>query len=480
MRHQHSRSLLTDLYQLTMAYGYWKLGFEQKEAAFSLFFRNAPFGGSFALACGLDSFMEFLDDFRFDRTDLEYLSTLKGNDGSPLFAPEFISYLSGLSFTGYMDAVPEGTVVFPDQPLVRLKGSIIECQILETPLLNTINYQTLIATKAARVCKAAQGDPVLEFGLRRAPGADGGLSASRAAFVGGCSGTSNVLAGKKFGIPVKGTIAHSWVMAFENELEAFHAFASALPNNCILLVDTYSTMEGIKNAIRAGKKLRENGYPLSGIRLDSGDLVYLSQEARKILDQDGFQDAKIVASGDLDEYSISELKSKGARIDVWGVGTRLVTAFDHPALDGVFKLVAIRNKNAPWEYKVKVSDHPAKTTTPGIQQIRRYQQNSKNIADVVYDIGTDFSKGCTMVETKDPSRVHRIDKDTEFSDLLIPVIQNGKKVYTSPDLQSIQKNAANQLKQFSQDLLDKNPSESYLTGTEKSLYELKLRIAKRH
>jgi nicotinate phosphoribosyltransferase len=459
-----------------MAYGYWKLGFGNKEAVFSLFFRNAPFGGKFAVACGLESFIEFLNDFHFDRTDLEYLSTLTGNDGSPLFESDFIQYLGNLSFTGCMDAVPEGTIIFSDQPLVRLKGSIIECQVLETPLLNTINYQTLIATKAARVCKAAQGDPVLEFGLRRAPGADGGLSASRAAFVGGCSGTSNVLAGKKFGIPVKGTIAHSWVMAFEDELEAFEAYASVLPNNCILLVDTYSTIEGINNAVKAGKKLRESGYPLSGIRLDSGDLISLSQEGRKILDQNGFHNTKIVASSDLDEYSISDLKSKGARIDIWGVGTRLVTAFDHPALDGVFKLAAIRNRNASWEYKIKVSDLPAKTTTPGIQQIRRYQKNSMNIADVIYDIGTDLSKGCTMVEAKDPSQMHKIEEQTEFRDLLVPVIQKGKKIYTSPDLQSMQQYAANQFKQFSRDLLDKDTTKSYRTGIEASLYELKCKL----
>jgi nicotinate phosphoribosyltransferase len=462
-----------------MAYGYWKIGFDKKEAVFNLFFRNAPFNGSFALACGLESFLEFLDDFGFDETDLEYLSSLKGNDGSLLFEPDFINYLGNLTFTGRMDAVPEGTVVFPDQPLIRLQGPIIQCQILETPLLNMINYQTLIATKAARICKAAQGDPVLEFGLRRAPGIDGGLSTSRAAFVGGCSGTSNVLAGKKFGIPVKGTIAHSWVMAFKNEIEAFEAYTSALPNNCILLVDTYSTIQGVKNAVKAGKTLMEKGYQFSGIRLDSGDLVLLSQEARKILDLNGFHDTKIVASSDLDEYGISELKLKGARIDIWGVGTRLVTAFDHPALDGVFKLTAIRDKNASWEYKIKVSDLPAKTTTPGIQQIRRYQANDMNVADVIYDIGTDLSKGCTMVESKDPSRVHKIEEQTEFSDLLIPVIKEGKKIYKKPDLNLIRDYAANQLKKFSHEIMNPDLSEGYPAGLEKTLYELKCRLSKR-
>ena len=271
-----SLSLLTDLYQLTMACAYWKSGLAEREAAFHLFFRHNPFGGGFAVACGLAYVIDFIRSFRLSESDVEYLAGLRGDDDRPLFDGEFLAFLGRLRLTCDIDAVPEGTVVFAHEPLVRVCGPIIVCQLLETPLLNLINFQTLIATKAARVCYAAGEDPVLEFGLRRAQGVDGALAASRAAYIGGCAATSNVLAGKLFGIPVRGTHAHSWVMLFDSELEAFQAYAAAMPNNCVFLVDTYDTLEGVRRAVQVGRWLRDRGQRLLGIRLDSGDLAYLS------------------------------------------------------------------------------------------------------------------------------------------------------------------------------------------------------------
>src|SRR5688572_20045473 len=282
--YKHSLALLTDLYELTMAHGYWKAGVDAKEAVFHLFFRQNPFGSGFSIACGLGYVIDFLKDFRFDEGDTRYLSGLTGNDGRPIFEPEFLSTLRALEITCDIDAIPEGTVVFPHEPLLRVRGPIGQCQLLETALLNLINFQTLIATKAARICISARGDPVLEFGLRRAQGVDGGLAASRAAYIGGCAGTSNVLAGKIFGIPVRGTHAHSWVMSFDTEIEAFRAYADAMPNNCVFLVDTYDTLTGVQHAIEMGKWLRKRGHKLTGVRLDSGDLAWLSIEARRMLD----------------------------------------------------------------------------------------------------------------------------------------------------------------------------------------------------
>ncbi|MDA1229657.1 MAG: nicotinate phosphoribosyltransferase, partial [Planctomycetota bacterium] len=343
-----SLSLLTDLYQLTMAYGYWQQGKAEQQAVFHLFFRSNPFKGGFVIAAGLEPALEFIRPFRFKPDDVAFLATITGNDNQPLFEPAFLEYLGQLELTLDIDAIPEGTVVFPHAPLLRVRGPILQCQLLETALLNIINFQSLIATKAARIVMAAQSDPVLEFGLRRAQGIDGALAASRAAYIGGCAATSNVLAGKRFGIPVKGTHAHSWVMSFDTELESFSAYAEAMPNNCVFLVDTYDTLEGIRNAITVGNRLRDSGHSMVGIRLDSGDLAWLSIEARKLLDAGGFQDAAIVASNDLDERLIASLKQQGATIGVWGVGTKLVTAYDQPALGGVYKLGAMMDAAGEW------------------------------------------------------------------------------------------------------------------------------------
>ena len=365
--------LLTDLYQLTMAYGYWKNQVHEREAVFHLFFRKNPFNSGFSVACGLADVIEYLEAFHFDEDELAYLAGLTGNDGAALFNAEFLDYLRDLCFTCDLDAILEGTLVFPHEPLIRVRGPIIQCQLLETALLNIVNFQTLIATKAARVCHAAAPEPVLEFGLRRAQGIDGGLAASRAAHVGGCAATSNVLAGMRHGIPVKGTHAHSWVMSFDTEEEAFDAYADAMPNNCVFLVDTYDTLEGVRTAVRVGKRLREKGHELVGVRLDSGDLAYLSIEARKILDEGGFPKALIVASNDLDEHILTSIKQQGGQVGIWGVGTKLVTAYDQPAMGGVYKLGAIRGEGDAWRYCLKLSEQPVKVSNPGIQQVRRFR-----------------------------------------------------------------------------------------------------------
>ncbi len=355
-----------------MAYGYWRTGTAEKQACFQLVFRKNPFGGGFAVACGLAPAVEYIESLRFQDDDLDYLAGIEGNDGRPLFAVGFLDHLRTLSFHCDVDAVPEGTVVFSQEPLVRVTGPLLAAQLLETPLLNLINFQTLIATKAARLRLAAGDDPILEFGLRRAQGIDGGLAAARAAYAGGCDGTSNVMAGKIYGIPVKGTHAHSWVLSFDSELEAFEAYAGAMPNNCVFLVDTYDSLQGVRHAVEVGRKLRERGHEMIGVRLDSGDLAWLSREARRILDEGGFPQAQILASNDLDETLIADLKRQGAAIGVWGVGTRLVTAYGDPALGGVYKLTAVRGPGGDWEDRVKISEQTAKTTNPGILQVRRF------------------------------------------------------------------------------------------------------------
>jgi nicotinate phosphoribosyltransferase len=471
-----SLALLTDLYQLTMAYGYWKEQVHHKEAVFHLHFRKNPFGSGFSIACGLATAIDYLENFAFDDSDLEYLASVQGNDGQPLFEPGFLEYLKEMPFVCDIDAMPEGTVAFPYEPLVRVQGPIIPCQLIETALLNIINFQTLIATKAARVCLAAQGEPVLEFGARRAQGIDGAITASRAAYIGGCAATSNVLAGKILGIPVKGTHAHSWVMLFDDELESFRAYARAMPNNCVFLVDTYNTLEGVRKAVEVGKWLRAQGHQLAGIRIDSGDLAYLSIEARKILDEAGFQDASIVASNDLDETIISSLKTQRAAINVWGVGTRLVTGHDQSALGGVYKLSAVRDVGSPWKSRIKVSEQTLKISNPGIQQVRRYHDANSPVADMIHDIDADLSNGCTIIDPLDPTRRKRIAPDTPFTDLLVPVFRQGKRVYDSPSIHETREQARDNLDPFHPGIKRCVNPHSYPVGLEKSLHELKMNL----
>jgi nicotinate phosphoribosyltransferase len=475
-----SPALLTDLYQLTMAYGYWKEGMREKEAVFHLTFRHQPFGSGYTIACGLEDAIEYIQNFRFYPDDLEYLGSLTDENNAPIFEPAFLDYLSELTIGCDVDAVPEGTVVFPHEPLLRINGPLLQCQLVETTLLNIINFQTLIATKSARICLAAQGAPVLEFGLRRAHGPDGGLAASRAAFIGGCAATSNVLAGKVFGIPVRGTHAHSWVMTFDTELEAFTAFARAMPANSIFLVDTYDTQQGIRHAIEVAKELRTNGHQFLGIRLDSGDLAHLSITARRLLDQAGFPDAKIVASNDLDEYIINSLIQQGARIDMWGVGTKLVTAFDQPALGGVFKLGAVRDPGEEWEHKIKLSEQAVKVSNPGILQVRRFERGGEYFADMLYDEAAQNPPSQTIIDLADVTLRRKIPKEAHGEDLLAPIFRAGKLVYERPTIHVVRRNATSQLSKFYSGIKRLLNPHIYPVGLESNLHELKTRLIEEH
>lgn len=473
-----SLALLTDLYQLTMTYGYWLNGKAEQSAVFHLFYRKNPFGGGYAIAAGLESVVEYLESFRFSKDDTRYLASIPGNDGRPIFEKGFLDYLLRLELRLQVDAIPEGTVVFPHQPLLRISGPIVQCQLLETALLNIVNFQTLIATKASRVARVAGSDPVLEFGLRRAQGPDGAMSASRAAYVGGCAATSNVLAGKRYGIPVRGTHAHSWVMSFDTELDAFEAYAKAMPNNCVFLVDTYDTLDGVRNAIKVGEQLRQRGYRMVGIRLDSGDLAYLSIEARKLLDMAGFTDAAIVASNDLDERLIESLKAQGAKIGIWGVGTKLVTAYDQAALGGVYKLGAVQDEEGNWIPKIKLSEQMIKTSTPGIQQVRRfYDKDGTAIADMIYDELTPPSGLGVLMEGGDFPKLQSFDTLAEgFEDLLVPIFREGQCVYQLPKLATIRERTLGQLKRFPAGVLRFDHAHLYKHGLEENLYRTKLAL----
>ncbi|GAB4280569.1 MAG: nicotinate phosphoribosyltransferase [Coriobacteriia bacterium] len=471
-----SMALLTDLYQLTMAQGYWKSGKAGQEAVFHLFFRANPFGGGYAVAAGLEQVVGYLEGFRFSSDDLQYLGSLANADGSPLFEEGFLEYVAGLDFRCDVEAVPEGTVVFPYEPLVRVSGPLVQCQLVETALLNLVNFQTLIATKTARVVTAARGRAVVEFGLRRAQGPDGGLTASRAAYIGGCVGTSNVLAGKIYGIPVKGTHAHSWVMVFGSEPEAFEEYARVFPSNCILLVDTYDTLEGVRNAIDVGRRLRQRGYDLAGIRLDSGDLVWLSRQAREMLDDAGFEKTAIVASNELDEWIVDELVDEGAAIDMFGVGTRLVTGDGQPSLGGVYKLSAVRGEDGEWRPRIKVSDQAAKVTNPGVLQVRRFFEGSGPVGDMVYDEIAGVSEPPTIVDPHDPTRRKRFAGDCSWEDLLVPVFRGGERVMDLPSLDEIRERAAEQLASFDPSVKRLRSPYEYPVGLEEGLHERKTRL----
>ena len=471
-----SLALLTDLYEITMAAAAWKSGIAGEEAVFTLSFRKNPFEGGFTIAAGLDPVIEHVLGYRFDDSDLAYLESQRDSRGKPLFEPGFLDVLRRLELAIDVDAVPEGTAVFPWEPVLRVKGPVIPCMLLETPLLTLLNFQMLIATKAARVCLAARGDPVLEFGLRRAQGFDGGLSASRAAYVGGCAATSNVLAGKLFGIPVKGTHAHSWVMLFDDEREAFRAYAEAMPGNCVLLVDTYGTLEGVKHAIETGRWLRERGAELAGIRLDSGDLAWLSQQARQLLDAAGLERTAILGSNELDEHIIDSLKEQGARIAVWGVGTRLVTGNGEPALGGVYKLTAVRRPGGPWLHRVKLSEVAAKTSVPGMLQIRRFRTETGNLADCIYDELTGLPVRSVIVDPLDHTRRREIPTDTPGEDLLVPIFRGGKLVYERPPLSASRQRTAEELGKLHGGVKRFVNPHQYPVGLEKSLFDLRTRL----
>ena len=429
MHGENGYELLTDLYQLTMAQGYWETGQGATQACFHAYFRDYPFRGGYAIACGMDQLAELIEGFEFSADDVGYLASLDAPGGGKLFKPEFLDYLRAFSLRVDIDAVPEGAVVFPHEPIVRVKGPIMDCQLIETALLNCVNFETLIATKAARVCLAAHGLPVAEFGLRRAQGAGGGMWASRAAVVGGCASTSNVLAGKTYDLPVSGTHAHSWVMSFPSELEAFRAYAREFPCNCVLLVDTYDVEQGIRNAITVGLEMRARGERLAGIRIDSGDLAWLAKMARRMLDEAGLDDCGIVLSNDLDEYTIQSILDEGAPVTSWGVGTKLACAFDQPTLGGVYKLSATRAPGqTEWTDRLKISESVAKLTVPGVLDVRRYYHDDGHIAgDMVFDVNAGVGEREVIVDPLDSLRQKNLS-GKRFETLLSPLARNGEVV----------------------------------------------------
>lgn len=465
--YRDSLSLLTDLYEITMAYAYWKNGMADQEAVFQLFFRKYPFQGGFAICAGMQSAIEYIENFKFAEEDLAYLEGLK------LFEPDFIDYLRNMKITLDVDAMEEGTPVFPYEPFLRVKGPIIQAQIMESALLCIVNFQTLIATKSARVAYAAGGDHVVEFGLRRAQGIDGAISASRAAFIGGCHSTSNVLAGKLFGIPVMGTFAHSWVMAFDHEKDSFRAFAKTFPKGTVFLIDTYDTVKGVERAIEVSKELN---IEMIGVRLDSGDPDVLSRAVRKKLDAAGMTKAKIMATNELNEQIISRLKENGAPISLWGVGTHLVTAKDQPALDGVYKLCAVQDKQKKWQNRFKISEEVVKTTNPGISQVRRYFDGKCYTTDMVYDI--EMGPSASVVQHLKPEQKVHVKKEWSFVDLLVPMLRQGKNIYQQPAMEQMRSRTSDELAKFDPKVRKLVDPEHFFSGISENLHQYKLEAMK--
>lgn len=431
-------TLLTDFYELTMMQGYYEKG-QNETVIFDVFFRQNPSNGGYSICAGLEQVIEYVKNLNFTYEDVDYLRSLG------MFSEDFLHYLSGFHFTGDIYAIPEGTVIFPKEPIIKVIAPIMEAQLVETAILNIINHQCLIATKASRVVFAAGGDGIMEFGLRRAQGPDAGLYGARAAIIGGCIGTSNVLAGQRFNVPVLGTHAHSWIMSFEDEYTAFKTYADMYPDNCTLLVDTYDTLKsGVPNAIRVFQECKKEGHVLKkyGIRLDSGDLAYLSKEARKMLDAAGFPDATIVASNDLDEYLLHDLGLQGAKIDSWGVGTNLITSKDCPSFGGVYKLAATMDKDGNFIPKIKISENTEKITNPGNKTIYRiYDKATGKIkADLICFVGETYDTDKDLL-LFDPIETWKKTKlpggSYTMREILVPVFRNGECVYQSPSVKEI-------------------------------------------
>ncbi len=473
-------TLLTDLYELTMMQGYFERG-ANETVVFDVFFRSNPNNNGYSIAAGLDQVIDYIKKLNFTYEDIDYLRSLK------IFSNDFLHYLSGFHFSGDLYAIPEGTVVFPKEPLIKIVAPIMEAQLVETAILNIINHQCLIATKAARVVYAADGDGVMEFGLRRAQGPDAGLYGARAAMIGGCIGTSNVLAGEMFDVPVKGTHAHSWIMSFPDEYTAFKTYANLYPNACTLLVDTYDTLKsGVPNAIRVFTEMREAGIPLTnyGIRLDSGDLAYLSKKARKMLDEAGFETAVISASNDLDEILIHDLKAQGAKITSWGVGTNLITSKDCPSFGGVYKLAAIKQPNGTYESKIKLSENAEKITNPGNKTIFRIydKETGKMRADLISfaDELIDENEDLLLFDPVATWKKTRLEAGTyTVREILRPIFIKGECVYYSPTVMEI----AEYCKQEKETLWDEtkrlfNPHRVYVDLSQK-LYDEKQRLLNR-
>lgn len=470
-------SLHTDKYQINMMYAHWKNGTHRNRRAFDLYFRQLPFGNGYAVFAGLERAVHYLENLRFTEEDLEYLASQPEN-----YDPEFLKMLRSFRFTGDVYAVPEGTLVFPNEPLLRLEGSIMELQLVETALLNFIGYQTLVATKAARIRHVAPKDILMEFGSRRAQETDAAVWGARATYLAGFNATSNVRAGQLFGIPTQGTHSHSWVQDFDSELEAFRAFVRSFPNQGILLVDTYDTLRsGLPHAIQVGLELKKEGKRLVGIRLDSGDLAYLSKRARQMLDEAGLTDTLIVASSDLDETTILNLKSQGAKIDSWGIGTKLITAHDQPSLGAVYKMVA-RYTQGRWVPTLKISSNPEKVTTPGRKTVYRIvdRETGKARGDLITRVDTVIDEDKPLVLFH-PVHTFRKKKVTNFRaiNLLVPIFREGKRVYELPSLEEIRKYHREQLSLFWEEYLRILNPEEYPVDLSRDLWEEKQDLLKK-
>ncbi len=474
-------TLLTDLYELTMMQGYFQHKDQNETVIFDAFYRTNPGEGGYAVAAGLEQVIQYIKELHFSEEDIEYLA------GLGIFGQDFLNYLKDFKFTGDIYAIPEGSVIFPREPLIKVIAPIMQAQLIETAILNIINHQSLIATKAARVCYAARGDGIMEFGLRRAQGPDAGTYGARAAIIGGCIGTSNVLCGRLFDVPVKGTHAHSWIMSFPDEYTAFKTYADMYPSACILLVDTYDTLKsGVPNAIRVFKEMREAGIPLTfyGIRLDSGDLAYLSKKARKMLDEAGFPDAVISASNDLDEFLIDSLKVQGAAITSWGVGTNLITSKDCPSFGGVYKLAAIMDKDGNFIPKIKLSENSEKVTNPGNKTIYRiYEKESGKIkADLIClaDETFDENEPLLLFDPLEPWKKTKLAGGSyTMREIMVPIFQNGECCYESPKVMDIREYCKQEL----DTLWDEtrrlvNPHKVYV-DLSKKLYDMKIELLDR-
>lgn len=435
-------TLLTDLYQLTMMGGYFRKGMHTRLVAFEYFFRKLPGESGYAVLAGIEDMAGRLEGMRFGKQEVDWMASLK------LFPPDFLDALSGFRFACDVDSAPEGSVVFPNEPLVRVQGELWQAQLAETAILNSLNYPTLIATKAARICHAAAPDPVIEFGLRRAPGKDGGMTGSRAAYIGGCVATSNVEAGRRFGIPVKGTHAHSWIMAYESEREAFKEYVDVYPDSPTLLVDTYNTLEqGIPNAIAVFGEARKAGWKgRASIRIDSGDLAATSIEAHRRFEEEGFADPLIIASNDLDEYLIADLKRQGAKINAWGVGTNLIVSAGAPSLGGVYKLCA-KNDSGTWLPRIKISGNPEKTTDPGLKKVLRLSRGALFAGDLLCwrDEEPQRHKPLVGIDRNLFYRRTPFGDDLEAEELYKPLLREGRRVSRERELEEIRRYAAGQI-----------------------------------
>ncbi len=474
-------TLMTDLYELTMMQGYFKHKDRNETVIFDAFFRNNPMDSGYAISAGLEQVIDYINNLHFEEADIEYLRSLK------IFDEDFLDYLKTFRFSGDIYAIPEGSLMFPREPMIKVIAPIMEAQLVETAILNIINHQSLIATKASRVCYAAKGDGIMEFGLRRAQGPDAGTYGARAAMIGGCIGTSNVLTGQLFDVPVKGTHAHSWIMSFPDEYTAFKTYANMYPTACILLVDTYDTLKsGVPNAIKVFNEMREEGIPLTfyGIRLDSGDLAYLSKKARKMLDAAGFPDAVISASNDLDEYLIDSLKAQGAAITSWGVGTHLITSKDWPSFGGVYKLAAVMGKDGKFIPKIKLSENTEKVTNPGNKTIYRvYEKETGKIkADLICLVDETFSEEepLLLFDPSEPWKKTKMAPGTfTLREMMVPVFKDGKCIYESPKVMDIRAYAQEELSTLWDETRRLvNPHQVYVDLSAK-LYDIKIDLLDR-